>query len=64
MSLWSVSLPGVVAELACGLFMGQLSFNRVPVWTGDNEMGLQGASVSLLPPAEGGSEDLGLLSGW
>lgn len=63
MGLWSVSLAGVVAELACGLFMGLLSFNRVPVWPGDNEMGLQGASVSP-STAEGGSEELGLLSGW
>lgn len=46
--LWSVSLPGAVAELACGLFMGQLSFSGVPVWPWDNEMGLQGASDS--PP--------------
>lgn len=62
--LVSVSAP-CCCRISVGLFMGPLSFNRVPVWPRDNEMGLQGASISPRDPtAEGGSDELGLLSGW
>lgn len=62
--LVSVSAP-CCCRISVGLFMGPLSVNRVPVWPRDNEMGLQGASISPRDPtAEGGSDELGLLSGW